>query len=73
MLVLTRRPVQKVMIGDTITVTVLAVEGQHVRLGFKAPPDIPIHREEIYLAIQAEQQKLAPALGVRLRRSSSSP
>lgn len=55
MLILTRRPLESVMIGDTVTVTVLGVKGSHVRLGIKAPKSTPVHREEIYDAIAAEK------------------
>lgn len=47
MLVLTRRPLESVMIGDGITVTVLGIKGNHIRLGFKCPADVKILREEL--------------------------
>ena len=53
MLILSRRPSETVRIGNNITVTVLAVRGNQVRLGIHAPEDISIHREEIYLRIQS--------------------
>jgi carbon storage regulator len=56
MLILTRRPLEAVMIGDEVVVTVLGVKGNHVRIGIKAPKSVPVHREEIYEAIQREQQ-----------------
>jgi len=55
MLVLTRRPGERVRIGDDITVTVLAIKGAQLRLGFSAPRNISVHREEVYQRIQAEK------------------
>ena len=48
MLVLSRKQGERVVIGDGITVTVLAIEGNRVKLGFVGPTDVPIHRQEIY-------------------------
>lgn len=53
MLILTRRIDQAIMIGDDITITVLDVQGNNVRLGIEAPIDIAVHRDEIYAKIQA--------------------
>lgn len=55
MLILTRKPGETVVIGDDITVTVLGVKGNQVRLGVNAPKDVSVHREEIYLRIQEEK------------------
>jgi carbon storage regulator len=54
MLVLSRKPGQCVRIGDEIEVTVLDVQGDRVRLGFKAPPDVSVHRQEVYMRIEQE-------------------
>ena len=56
MLILTRRVGETVMIGDEVTVTVLGVKGNQVRLGVNAPRDVAVHREEIYERIQNEEE-----------------
>lgn len=61
MLTLTRRLNETVMIGDNITVTVLGVKGGQVRLGFVAPRETAVHREEVYERIKAEQARGLPA------------
>ena len=54
MLILTRRVGETVMIGENITVTVLGVKGNQVRVGVNAPRDVAVHREEIYERIKRE-------------------
>jgi carbon storage regulator len=55
MLILSRRPGESVNVGDEVAVTVLGVKGCQVRLGFTAPPNVAIHREEIYERMRAER------------------
>ena len=55
MLVLTRKTNQSIMIGDDIEVSVLAIMGEKIRIGIKAPREVPVFRQEVYLEIQQEQ------------------
>ncbi len=59
MLVLTRRENESIMIGDSIEVKLLDVKEHQVKLGIAAPKNIAVHRKEVYLAIQAENEKAA--------------
>jgi carbon storage regulator len=60
MLILTRRVGESLMVGDDVTITVLGVKGNQVRIGVNAPKDVGVHREEIYQRIQREKlSKLA--------------
>ena len=56
MLILTRRTGETVMIGNEVTLTVLGVKGNQVRIGINAPKHVPVHREEIYERIKREMQ-----------------
>lgn len=55
MLILTRRIGETMMVGDDVTVTVLGVKGNQVRIGVNAPRDVSVHREEIYNRIQKDK------------------
>lgn len=59
MLVLTRRKNEAVKIGDDIEITILAIEGDQVKLGITAPENVDIYRKEVYTAIQKENSKAA--------------
>lgn len=59
MLILTRRAGETVMIGSDVTITVLGVKGNQVRIGINAPKDVAVHREEIYERIQSEKSAAA--------------
>jgi carbon storage regulator len=62
MLILTRRVGETVMIGNDVTVTVLGVKGNQVRIGVNAPRDVAVHREEIFERIKREEQAGAAEL-----------
>jgi carbon storage regulator len=59
MLIITRRPGEKIMVGDDVVVEVIEVSGSSVRIGIAAPKSIPVYREEIWAAVQAENRAAA--------------
>ncbi len=67
MLVLSRQRDESIIIGDNIIVTIVDIRGDKVRLGIEAPTEIPVHRQEVYEAIQRENAK-AEAEGRAARR-----
>ncbi|EAQ82418.1 MULTISPECIES: carbon storage regulator CsrA [Blastopirellula] len=72
MLVLSRHRDESIMIGDNIVITIVDIRGDKVRLGIAAPQDIPVHRQEVYEAIQRENQqasRLQPNEAAALRKT----
>jgi carbon storage regulator len=59
MLVLSRHRDESIMIGDDIVITIVDIRGDKVRLGIEAPQHVPVHRQEVYEAIQRENRKAA--------------
>ena len=61
MLVLSRKKDEKIIIGDNISIMVVDIQGDKVRLGIEAPREVTVHREEVYQAIQKKQTESVPA------------
>lgn len=70
MLVLTRQPGESVVIGDSVTVTVISVEGERVKLGITAPKEMNIYREELYLEIRKANKDAVTSLDADLSEIS---
>jgi carbon storage regulator len=58
MLVLSRKINESIMVGDNVTIVVVEIRGDKVRLGIEAPKDVPVHRREVYNAIKANEAKI---------------
>jgi carbon storage regulator len=63
MLVLSRQRDESIVIGDNVVVTIVDIRGDKVRLGIEAPGEIPVHRQEVYEAIQRENRKAGQLQG----------
>ena len=63
MLVLSRQRDQSIFIGDDIEITIVDIRGDKVRIGIKAPPHVPVHRQEVYEAIKREKEAAAQQTG----------
>lgn len=61
MLIITRRPGERIVLGSDVLVEVMEISGQTVRLGISAPKELPIYREEIWVAVKAENERAASA------------
>lgn len=59
MLVLSRKKNERIRIGEDITLTVVEIKGDKVRLGIEAPTEVPVHRQEVYDAVKREQAAIA--------------
>jgi carbon storage regulator len=70
-LIITRRPGQKIMLGDDVTLHVMEVSGNNVRLGIEAPKSIPVYREEIWAAVKQENQAAATTATDKLPRPAA--
>ena len=72
MLVLSRQRDESIVIGDNIVITIVDIRGDKVRLGIEAPGEIPVHRQEVFEAIQRENRKLDPSQpgGVALKAAA---
>lgn len=64
MLVLKRKAGEAIQIGDDIELTILAIEGDQIKLGIKAPRQVDIHRKEVYLSIQEENTEASRSTGL---------
>jgi carbon storage regulator len=76
MLVLSRQRDESIMIGDKVVITIVDIRGDKVRLGIQAPEEIPVHRQEVYEAIQRENRRagqVEPGEVHRIGRAKANP
>lgn len=73
MLILSRKVNESIVIDGKIVVKVLRIERDAVKLGIQAPPEVPVHREEIYLAIQRNHKNAKSNGGLQSANTSSEP
>ena len=71
MLIITRRAGQKIMLGDDVTVHVMEIVGNSVRIGVEAPKSLPVYREEIWAAVKEENQAAATTEAEPLPRTAA--
>jgi len=62
MLILGRKTGERIMLGEGVTITVVSVQGERVKLGIEAPPELPVHREEVHRRIHAGQERRESAV-----------
>ncbi len=73
MLIITRRPGQRIMLGDDVTLHVMEINGNNVRLGVEAPKSLPVYREEIWASVKQENKEAAAAASAtRMPRRAAS-
>jgi len=70
-LIITRRPNQKIILGDDVTIHVMEVSGNNVRLGIEAPKSVPVYREEIWMAVKLENEAAAKGTADTLPRPAA--
>ena len=73
MLVLSRKKNESIVINNDITITVVEIRGDKVRLGIVAPKDVPVHRQEVYDAIHAQQPKAASEAAPIIAKPADTP
>jgi carbon storage regulator len=71
-LIITRRPGERIMLGDDTTIHIMEIVGNNVRVGVDAPKSVPIYREEIWTAVKEENKAAAEAEATKLPRPAAS-